>query len=74
MHDAKQSVADLSAQERLCLLLIGDGGLEAFNPREDEVVASLLDMELASSSLASHQARMSAVSLSIRWLSITGRC
>jgi hypothetical protein len=49
MHDAKKSAADLSAQERLCLLLIGDGGLEAFNPREDEVLASLLDMELIDS-------------------------
>jgi hypothetical protein len=42
----KKSAADLSSQERLCLLLISDGGLEAFNPREDEVLASLLDMGL----------------------------
>jgi hypothetical protein len=43
MH-ANKSAADPSSQERLCLLLIGDRGLEAFNSRADEVLASLLDM------------------------------
>lgn len=38
------SAAELTSQERLCLRLIGDQGLVAFNPRHDEVLARLLDL------------------------------
>jgi hypothetical protein len=44
MDEHNKSAADLSAQERLCLLLIGNHGLEAFNPHEDEVIVRLLDL------------------------------
>jgi hypothetical protein len=37
---------DLSAEERRFILQIGDAGVVAFNPREDEVIAFLLDADL----------------------------
>jgi hypothetical protein len=42
------SMDHLSAEECRFLLLIGDAGLVAFNPRDDEVIASLLDAGMIS--------------------------
>ena len=39
-------IADLSGEERRFLLQIGEVGVVTFNPREDEVIAHLLDMGL----------------------------
>lgn len=46
MDEHDNSAAGLSAQERLCLRLIGERGLVAFNPRHDEVLMRLLDLGL----------------------------
>lgn len=41
-HDA--SAADLSDEERRFILQIGEVGLVGFEPREDELIAHLLDL------------------------------